>query len=438
MSIGSFESSHQVSSEVDCKPPIIVQSALLFEDGSNIELVRDPVTFALRLLLSQSTQSVISDRVEFRDRTYLPPVDNSIFANVRFSPGCIDFASTDALFASISKVFTNRGFHDEVAIPAAYFALATWFSDCTPIAPSLFVIGPRPEGEFFLQLVACVTYRSLSLAHVTMRGLSCVPTGCTLLLGEYAGNSLWPVIGGSTRGISNSFECGELTNSCWARVKFIGRDVADQDFDIAGALFINLSPSRGRLPILTPQEETEIALQPQLLAYRCRYVPAVMSSTFDIAELGSRGRVTAHVMGSSIVDAPHLQAGLRSILHQYEIENLAVTWTDPKCIAIEAALFCCHEIGRKKMYIGELNRIANTILKGRGASVEIQPRKMGSILRQLGILAKRENRGFVIGLSDVTRRKIHELARRFDVASAETPGCEVCSEIVVEQSHAQD
>jgi hypothetical protein len=434
----SFASSQQQSLN-GSKPPITVESALLFADGTCIELVRDPVTSKVRLLLSRDKGSTILDRIKIHDCTYFPAADNSILSHVRLPPGCAEFKSTGALFASICEVFRKRGFSDDVAIPATYFAISTWFIDCTPIAPSLFVVGPRPEGEFFLQLLACVTYRSLSLSHVTLRGLSRVPAGCTLSLGEHAANSIWHVVGAATRSITKSFDHNKLINSCWARVKYVGRDVADQDVDIAGALFVNLSPSRGPLPILTPREEMQIAdaLQPQLLAYRCRIFPAVMSSTFDIKELGSRGRVTARVMGAAVVDAPDLQAGLRSVLIRHEAENLAASWADPKCIAIEAALFCCHEIERKKVYIGEINRIVNTILRGRGESREIQPRRMGAILRQLGFSSRRENNGFAIDLSDATRRKVHKLARQFDLASTEIPLCDFCSEIVLEEARLE-
>ena len=198
-------------------------------------------------------------------------------------------------------------------------------------------------------------------------------------------------------------------------------------------LQINLAPSRGRLPILEAKAKQEIAgeLQPKLLAYRSRNIARVRESEFDLPGLASEIRILARILGACFVDAPELQAGLGPLLEEHNEKIRAEHWIDLHSVAIEALLFHCHSGEKELVYVGEITRTACTILKGRGESTPLKPRAMGPILRSLGLSPKRVTKGFIIQLADGVRRRIHRLARDYDVAAVQegVARCPHCSEI---------
>ena len=97
---------------------------------------------------------------------------------------------------------------------------------------------------------------------------------------------------------------------------------------------------------------------------------------------------------------------------------------------IEAALFLSHEVKRGQARVGEITTIANGIFKGRGENIELSPREVGNHLRALGIFSERLGRaGRGIRFTNEIRRRIHELARAFDVRSIpKDTSCEFCAE----------
>jgi hypothetical protein len=69
---------------------------------------------------------------------------------------------------------------------------------------------------------------------------------------------------------------------------------------------------------------------------------------------------------------------------------------------------------------------ASAILKGRGERVALEPRAVGATLRSLGLIAKRTSEGYRLLLTDSICRRIHELARQFEVAAVQEKK-EMCS-----------
>jgi hypothetical protein len=176
-----------------------------------------------------------------------------------------------------------------------------------------------------------------------------------------------------------------------------------------------------------------MAFQPQLLAYRSMNIAKVREAEFDLPGFASPIRILARVLGSCIVDAPELQAGLAPLLEEQQEKIRAEHWIDLRCVVIEALLFDCHAGGKDLLYVGEITRNACTILKGRGESAPLKPRATGHILRSLGLSPKRIAKGFAIRLTDGVRRRIHRLARDHDVAAVQegVARCAHCAEIVV-------
>jgi hypothetical protein len=166
----------------------------------------------------------------------------------------------------------------------------------------------------------------------------------------------------------------------------------------------------------------------------------VLRSEFDLPGFVSPIRVLSRVLGAPIVDAPELQASIASLLQNRQEEATADCWVDLRCVAIEAGLHHCHQGTEDRIHVGELTRTVGVILQGRGETEAVEPREIGAILRSLGLTPKRDSRGFAISLSDATRRRIHELAREYQVAAVREglAACTHCTAVFAADGAAND
>jgi hypothetical protein len=250
-----------------------------------------------------------------------------------------------------------------------------------------------------------------------------------LLIAANSRNAQLPIKGGAVRVYS---------------AKAIYRGVTLDDAFLAdGVLQINLVPSRGKLPVLDVLTEKAIKnqFQPMLLMYRTRNFAKVRNSRFDLPEFASGIRVLARVLGAPIVDAPELQAGLRPLLRGQQERIGQRRWLDVRCVTIEALLALCHR-GQEddRAYVGDITATVTKILEGRGESIPLVPKAIGAMLRsEFSIFPGRDSNGYAVRLTTDIRRKIHSLARDFDVASKENPEalCVHCTEMFAVDGHGE-
>jgi hypothetical protein len=175
--------------------------------------------------------------------------------------------------------------------------------------------------------------------------------------------------------------------------------------------------------------ETKRQLKGKLLRYREINLAKIRSSHFDAPQLSSPMREIVNMLGRCIVDDEPLQRMLSVLFGLQDQEVRTRRTNSAQAVETEAALFLSHEANRHEARIGEIADIANAILKGRGESVQLDPREVGSHLRALGLSSERLGRaGRGIVFTKEARRAIHELARAYDVRSAlENAGCEFCT-----------
>jgi hypothetical protein len=416
----------------------------LFPTGGGIDLLRDAATGGLTLILFNERDQFIASRHKSRGRDYLPAELEPSFRRAIILPStCAEFGSTLALFAAVRASFTAYGFSEEVALTAGYFVFSSWFPDCLPAAPCLCVTGPRAEASLLLQLLACMARHPLRLGEIARSALCSLPFDLQLTLlidHEPTSRSAWNLLAISNdRGALISWK-NRLINPFCAKAIYRGLALDEDHFD-GIALHINVPPSRGPLPILDAQAQREIAekLQPQLQTYRCRNISKVRESRIDFPEFESPLRILGRILGAAIIDAPALQADLEPVLRGLEEGARAERWHDLRCVTIESLLSLAHFGGNEKVHIGQITLTAGAILKGRGETASFEPEIIGAIVRQLGFKPKRDNKGNAIHLSDQVRRRIHELARDYDVAAVQqgVAVCPLCLEILPAADPAQ-
>jgi hypothetical protein len=90
----------------------------------------------------------------------------------------------------------------------------------------------------------------------------------------------------------------------------------------------------------------------------------------------------------------------------------------------------CHEKeARTAATVGEIAETMSTILQGRGEALKLEPRKVGEILRALQLhTARQGSAGRGIALLVADRRRVHQLARDYDVPTMHygALGCSQC------------
>jgi hypothetical protein len=337
--------------------------------------------------------------------------------------------SASQLFRAACERLAKSGFPEEVSLPTTYFEFSSWFADILPRSPCLLIAGPHPEACYLLEHLECLVRNPVPLGHLNGQGffsLSMDPRPTLLIDHDRMSLPTRELIRASNRRNTYVPSRGGLLNISCAKALYCGIEAIDDHGD-ESALYVNVLPSHGPLPVLDDAEKHALAaeFQPRFLAFRERHLDEVRASKFDLPGFTSGIRILSRILGAPLVDAPELQDGLKSLLRRYQEGAQARNWSDNRCVVIEALLCLCHQ-GQAKLYVGEIARVANATLRGRGESSEMKAREIGATLRRLGLSAKRDNRGFAIRVDDLTLRHIHDLARRFDVATVQE-GAKLCS-----------
>ena len=206
-------------------------------------------------------------------------------------------------------------------------------------------------------------------------------------------------------------------------------------------LKVSISPAQNPLPFLTDPEEQVIAqsFQARLLRYRMVYYERVRAKRVDCSAFVPEMRDEALAWLAPIFECRELSKSVFEEILRQSREAAGARFFDPKCVVAEAALFFCHKPDAAHFFIGELAETVNALLKGRHEESELSPRKVGSVLGDLGIHGERVAKGYKIVLTDVVRERIHQLAFDYRVPTLEygVRRCRFCPEESAASQRAQ-
>jgi hypothetical protein len=409
---------------------VLETGGMISSDSRFLELIKDR---AGHLALLDSTRKRGAQRVRYKRRIHVPPMIDASLSEALTLPTGRAFASTADLVVKIRILFTDHGICNESAKKLAYWALSTWFADLFPSSPCLLLTGSRPEANLALRLLACVVRHGLPLADISLSGLRSLPMQIqpTLLISRLSPAMLKVLSASNYPRAYIPIRDGVGDLYC-AKAVYAGTSFLDDRLD--GAFRVHLPPCCGRLPVVSDfvQEKLTADLQPLLLDYRMRDAAKVRDSDFEVPELQSEVRILARALGSAIVDAPELRTDLVNLLQEYQDEIRAGDAFNGESIAIEALLSHIHsEQSDQLLYVGQLADISNRILKDRGSREKLEPKAVGWMLRNsLGFTPKRNGKGFAIKMTEDVRRRVHQLARQFQVLAVDevVAGCSQCRE----------
>lgn len=409
-------------------------------DGTLIDLIRpDPRKNELALLVSK--EGTVTGRPAPGGQAYVPAaLDASILRAMYIPVGDSEYGTTSSLFAEISKIFVNRvELPPATATLIAHFVLSTWFADCFSTAPQMLVFGPQEEATVVLQLMAATCRRALLLSDVSIATWSSLPTALrpTLIINSRRLRpSTLDFLEASSVRHQYVVRKGQLLDLFGAKVLY-ERTPSGARSLFESSICVTLTPARGRFPIVSDRDRVQIAdeLQPKLLHYRLRNFIKVRDSQFDVPQFTAAVRTRARMLGACVVDDTDLQSNLVSALRSQDDDARIARSFSLESVLVEALLLMCHdEETRASANVGDIAKVMNAILRGRGEPLELEPRKVGDILRALQFFPIRQGsaaRGISLTLAD--RRRIHRLARDYEVPTIQDGAirCPQCAEVKI-------
>jgi len=363
--------------------------------------------------------------------------DQEILSALQRPIEAIDYGTTGQLFDEIRDFLTQHpGLTTDSVLKLTFFVFAILFPEFAEIWPFASVVAPDPAGSsLLLRMLACVCSSPLQIGEISLNGILTLPPLLrpTLLVDQLSPNKeLERVLRIMSRPGGRFLRRGKLWDLFFPTLVCTAEPLCDR-WILDQAIQIVLTPTRSRLPRFDPQSlnDSSRELQGKLLRYREINLARVRNSHFDAPQFSSPMREIASMLGNSIVDAPLLQRCVLTVLEPQD-QDVRTRRTDSlEAIVIEAALFLSHEVHRSQARVGEITTIVNGILRGRGETIELDPRAVGNTLRALGLFSRRLGRaGRGIRFSNENRRKIHALAWTYDVRSIQdnTDRCEFCVE----------
>jgi hypothetical protein len=399
-----------------------------FADGSAIELIVDDHEDILRLVFWDGANAEIAaQHLEHDGRIFVPPAAaRDVVKAVQFPRHVGSCGSTSQLLSALGRFLAQHpGLGVESVSKLAHFSIATWFPECCAKSPSLSVVSADAySSTLLLRLLRYTCRRSLHLGEVGLSALGSLPLSFrpTLLLDQRpATKQLCRFIRAVGRPGALMLQKRQLQDVSCATVISTGEPLTDE-WVVDDVIQVALAPSGGDFAIVDLQhlDDAGRELQAQLLQYRLRNFEKVKASSFDAPRLAYPARHVARTLGACIVDDSEAVSRITSLLQDQDEDSRVRDSTAIPSVVIEAALVLCHEKERSATLVGELATISNAIFKGRDETIELEARATGSVLSSIGLFTQRigsAGRGLL--LTNDMRRRIHELAWRYNVLSVQ-------------------
>jgi hypothetical protein len=397
-----------------------------------IESVIDPDhPNQLRLHTWDGRKATTAPTASHRGSTYTPaPIAAGLARAVRFPSSSRTFGSARKLADSM-LAFLHRYAHlsPDAACLLVAFGLASWFPDCLPVAPLLYLLGPHNETELVLRLLGCLCRRPALLSDVDVPALATLPRHLdpALLIGQRnLPRQVMRVLLASDNHYFYIARGDRQLHAYGAKALSVDPESVR---DIG--MRVTLSPALDVLPMLTDTAEEESAndFQAKLLRFRMVNHHRVCAAQIDTRAFVPAMRDEVRAWLAPVCDCSDLQKTVSNYLLRQSREIEGARLADDLCLAAEAALFFCHKADTQQFFVGELAECVNTLLEGRHEDRVLTDKKVGLLLGALGIHGQRVAKGYRILLTDSVREQIHAAARDYQVPPTQdgVARCRLCA-----------
>jgi hypothetical protein len=375
----------------------------------------------LRLHSWDGRKATTTPTISYRGCTYTAAaLEAGLSRAVRFPSSSTAFGTAAQLTSSMLKFLGGyANLLPDAAVLMVAFALASWFVDCFSVAPLLYLLGPDNEATLLLRLMGCLCRRPILLSEVDIAALGTLPRDLdpTLLVNQRdLGRRMTRVLlAANDRHFSIARGKGAIY--AYGAKAF----AAVPDFADGTGVRVSLSPAQEPPPTLTDASEREIAndFQSKLLRFRMVNYQRVCDAELDTRVFVPAMREEVRAWLAPICDCPDLRKSVLSSLMEQSRETEGARLSDERCVVAEAALLWCHKADTEQFFVRDLAKKVNDLLEGRHEERILTNKKVGLVLRDLGIKGERVVKGYRILLTESMRDKIHGIARAYRVISTQ-------------------
>ena len=142
----------------------------------------------LLLHLWDGRKAATTPAASHRGCTYTSaPIASGLSRNVRFPVASKSFGSAAKLCTSMLEFLSRyANLQPDAAALIVAFALSSWFADCFPVSPLLYLLGPDNEATVILRLLGCLCRRPILLNDIDIPALCTLPRNLdpTLLVNQ--------------------------------------------------------------------------------------------------------------------------------------------------------------------------------------------------------------------------------------------------------------
>lgn len=410
-----------------------IVSALVNGD-KRLELVR-PRTDSTALLCWNGQEVSVSKSFKVGTQTYVAAnLHSDIPPDIRLASTMRDYRSAEALVNEIGDIlrsFTGASHAD--AELAAFFAIATHFPECRdPALRGILSAADEWDASRFLKLLACFCRHAVPLANFDVAQLLRRVPGCapTFLISDpKPSRRLVAMLNGTQHHGFAVTRVGKMASPPFSAV------ILDCDGGLSGiapSSFCRIDATpRTRAEPLSDDElgKIEDEFQSQLLSYRLCNWSQVKRATFDACGLCGSTRALAAVLGSCFPNNQNLQVRAQELLKPQDEDRRFDSACGERAVVLDALLVLCHR-NENEIHVGEVAKFANEILRARGDGYQLNPRRVGAILKPFRLSHSRDCKGYKFLLSVDNKRKVHELGRAHDVPffKGKIQQCDFCRE----------
>jgi hypothetical protein len=402
------------------------------ESGVPVEIIRDPQNPRRLVFLRWENGSCsIFDSIEHQGTVFVPPDPTSCSFPELGLPdrvlSCGDPSDLQAdVGSTISKFVKLR--HEDLRIVSA-FVLASWFPECFEVAPYLFVVGPLGSGKTkLLKILWSMCRRSVIVGDLR-------PGSLYKLLDTWKPTLIIDELELGTSMASSEFLRMLRTGSmpgvptprnglrfCTYGMKVIAsRQPINDAALLSRGIVISMLPASEDTPPLDEQviHELENEWQAKLCQFRLENFELVKThchSTHRLQGLRGRIRQIGLALTAPFGESHECLSTLHAILLERDAEGRIERALEPEWVVAEVLLEICHEQGKigyseDGVTVGDLSACVNKKLEKYCEHVRFSAKKVGLIMRSLGLTTSRlgrSGRGLIFGRG--LQRDIHEVA----------------------------
>jgi hypothetical protein len=395
----------------------------VFADGAMIELVGGTHPAHPQLMLWDGSTETVGPVVEYDGRLYAPALaESSILRELMLPTRCCPHGTTRQFLTEICKLVTTLvGVDEKASSFVARIVLGSAIIEAVSVAPVLVIAGPdAARANRLVSVLHCLCRHSVLLTGVTPASFCSLANGAryTLLISQAnISDRLRKLLDDASISDRKIPFRGRLLDLFGVQVVQSDPVLADDPWPLR-SIRIAMVPTETALPAFDQGAQRRIAaeFQAKLLGFRRATLGVAQRLNFDASKFSFGLRDLARSLAAATPDDAELQAEVFELLREEDAERHSARWIDLSVIAVEAVLVACHESVGEAVYVAELSKLAQAILKGRGENSSIDPGAFGKRLRFLGFVTEpRDAKGKKLRLTEAVYNRARQLAHDLDI-----------------------